>query len=171
MDTYYIHIPKTAGRSISELLDISWRGPIVAHSTVKSIITTIGEDAWNKALTIATVRNPYDRAVSLWASRKRPYGFDKWCEVEILQGPWNVLQTHWTHDEEGRCRVNLLLRFEHLNKNWHHLPRIGKSDHTSFVDYYNEDLMDKINEAYEEDFKAFNYPICDSMAEMYSLYD
>ncbi len=83
----HVHIPKTAGNSISAALKSAWRStpvlrrmvllasgggrpPFVKprethkHAKARDILEVIGEDSWRRGFSFAIVRNPWDLMVS-----------------------------------------------------------------------------------------------------------
>lgn len=58
----FIHVPKNAGTSVSKGLGLD----LSKHNTVKEYINVLGDKAYDSMLTLAFVRNPFSRFVSLY---------------------------------------------------------------------------------------------------------
>jgi hypothetical protein len=56
----FIHINKTAGTSIIDVIGKPFR----KHLTSKEVIKVIGQKKWDAAYKFAVVRNPWDKVVS-----------------------------------------------------------------------------------------------------------
>lgn len=121
----FIHIPKTGGRivwwGLSDHLNFTWHHRIDLPSTLHRA---------------CFVRNPYDRAASLWrhyrkfawaaSDHTRTYDFDMWCEGLIWQreraeslGSYAISNferpmTYWTDWRE----MDFVGRFEHLERDY-----------------------------------------------------
>tara|TARA_B110000285_G_scaffold212660_1_gene256376 strand:- start:1871 stop:2578 length:708 start_codon:yes stop_codon:yes gene_type:complete len=129
------------------------------------------------------VRNPWDRAVSMYLHAvdndfKKAYGvsrdltFDFFCHYskERMNDP-NFIGTHkqveWT---QGKYPPKTILRFENINDEfsnmvkYHNLVTVGptlphknKTNHTHYSDYYNIETKKLIAQIFEEDIDTFNY--------------
>lgn len=152
----YIHIPKTGGHSVKKYLNIEWKGSRHAHRTAQQIINEEGQELWDKSINITTVRNPYDRAISLWSMNKNAKTFEDWCRTEVPSKPWCIPQVNWTHSDDNEPLVDLVLKFEDIDR-WTNLPHIGRTKHVHYEKYYTEELQDIIHYAFYDDFIYFNY--------------
>lgn len=175
---YFVHINKTGGGSIRKV--IGYTGP---HFHAREKIRQIGRAAWNEAFTFSVVRNPFDRAVALWAWRRgmpqhpmheiAKMPFHEWAP-RIFQGegkfiPWTskspmekggqfMQQVDWITDEAGDICVDLVLRFEDLRKNWPALPHVNKSKReTGYRQYYNEPAKEAVARYFGRDLETFGY--------------
>jgi len=61
----FIHVPKTAGTSLNQALRITGSSDVVAHSLAKEFLPMI-KRIYPKVISIAFVRNPYSRFISLY---------------------------------------------------------------------------------------------------------
>lgn len=171
----FIHIPKNAGMSIESVIGSA------GHETVYEYFGKDGNtlEGWNVS---AVVRNPYDRAVSVWAHGRQvadsPF---HWPErfsdfVQIL--PTRLWQIHARPQYSflitkaglgGNGRL-FLARFERLDQGYQRicefhgienpppLPHVNSSEHRHWSDYYTYDSIQAINRLYWEDFACFDYP-------------
>ena len=62
--TIFIHIPKTAGRSIKNSIGAYAEGAGRGHTTLQELAAGIGNDYQEDLPVVCFVRNPYDRLVS-----------------------------------------------------------------------------------------------------------
>lgn len=167
----FIHIPKNAGMSIETV--ISGCG----HESVCDLFGVSGEnvEGWNIS---AIVRNPYDRAVSIWAHgcQQRDCTFE-WPAAfrdfvyELPRRIW------WVHARpqfsflltKRGITVTHLLRFEELPIGYETvcqmhgidnppgLPHVNRSGRGHWTTYYDSDLRRRVTDIYYEDFDYFGY--------------
>lgn len=170
----FIHIPKNAGMSIETV--ISGCG----HDSVSDLFGNDGKDSegWNIS---AIVRNPYDRAVSVWAHGLQvsdapfqwPVKFSDYVSLlstriwQVHARPqYSFLITKAGLGGKGKL---FLGRFENMPEAYNmictlhgienppELPHVNPSEHRHWRDYYTYDLIQAINWLYWEDFAYFNY--------------
>jgi len=129
-DLFFIHIPKNAGTSINEVLEIDpkHRG----HRTAMELKKLTGEN-FEKSNKFCIIRNPWDRMVSLYKFRKRKghdkhlkgdYTFDEW----LFHPTTNSMSGHmeWTEQYKNiyynnEWLVNYILRYETLISDWYNM--------------------------------------------------
>jgi len=128
----------------------------------------------------ATVRNPYDRAVSLWrhsqmSGRKRGCpelptfsAFLNWLSAEGPAPPGReVFYTMRLSDRipptatalpiERLSSVCLLSPFRTLDDQLAPLPRLNRTRHRPWGEYYNDDAESMIWRLFQPDFERFGY--------------
>jgi chondroitin 4-sulfotransferase 11 len=186
----FIRNPKCATISIRNVLKYPGFNTRVdedeAHQTATS---------WSKKpdykdhFTFSVCRNPYDRLLSGWlfiCRRKldkhekilETYGNDfnafvhnldddfgmKLTEVDMVTWP----QYKWMLDENGKCIVDEIGRFERLSSWWAglcqskgwptvELPKSNSTKHSHWRDYYTPEMIKIVNKQYKEDFVLLNY--------------
>lgn len=141
----FVHVPKTAGRSISSALDANFRRE---HKTIADYCRELGESMVRSRFKFTCVRNPWDRAVSWWAFfgnmgfERVP--FDQWMKKignrprPNLNQKFPLDQMSFCRDPSGEVLMDSFIRFEHLDADWpliakrlgvsENLPTIGKVD-------------------------------------------
>jgi hypothetical protein len=178
----FIHINKTAGTSISQVLNIN-----KVHLNSKEIIDIIGIEKWNNLYKFTIVRNPWDKVVSHYMHRvKKNYtnmgnghiSFKDW--VKFCYGPVKNLnyydqikmfqpQVEWLKDNNDKINIDKIIRFENLNNDFEEvksilginkislIPHLNKTDREDYKNYYDEESLNIIYNWFIEDIKFFNY--------------
>ena len=62
----FVHPPRSGGTSIEQ--SFGWRDEQQKHLSASSIRKIIGEDLWSRSFKFSIVRNPFDRAVSMYCA-------------------------------------------------------------------------------------------------------
>lgn len=117
----FIAIPKTGSGSIQNYLQNfgvrSKRVWYENHAPIRKIKETLGEERLNNYFKFAFVRNPWDRAVSLFYWKK---GYEHYPNFE----EWNMRQIHDTlyhefiMDEKDEVCIDFIGRFENLEEDF-----------------------------------------------------
>lgn len=164
-------MPKTAGTSIERLLGRGTK--YIPLSEYPESLTTF-----------ATVRNPFDRLVSVWAYfvaggngidddvvRITPKRFDRFVYKFIQNGEtfprqWFIEPMVGMTTDGGR-EVDRVLRFENIDSDWREfaldhglpdeLPHLRKTDHRYYKDYYDHELVRIVRAYYNEDLERYGY--------------
>ena len=174
----FVHIPRTAGTSIIRALDIKKPklrrklaeryGPVLTFGHRMLPNLQIPEDSF----TFAFCRNPYDRAVSMWAfsqaSRSQPsMTFLEFCE-NLPRWDWGhrvrIPQADWLGDQEP----DFLGSFENLAEDFgilcdklgmerRALPHLNQGERGHWQEYYDPDSQRFIRNYYAVDFERFGY--------------
>lgn len=163
----FIHVNKTGGTSVED----AFREPNWDHQTPDEYIEMYGKDVWDSYFKFATVRNPWDRMVSLYHFNTKAHGenrkFPEWLEDAVynpnkFKGP----QLDWI-TLDGKICVDFICRFETLNLDFQKvckhldvnltLPHSNKSNHDHYSRYYDTRLKNILEEAHQKDVEAFNY--------------
>lgn len=177
----FIHINKCGGTSIEAALDL----PKI-HDTARQRRDKIGAARWERIPSFALVRNPYAKVASHYRYRvqtnqtelgssninlnewvRRAYGEKnpEYYDNPLMFAPC----TDWITDEAGEVMVDLVVRFEEIDSNWHQIEAlIGKGavllkeNATSRKQGNTEDSLDSesiaiINDHFKRDFETFRY--------------
>jgi len=163
----FIHIPKTAGMSICQA--------IKQTSGHRPIVNAVDDD-----FIFSCVRNPYDRAVSLFyflkqkspeyckqfiSKNETPDSF--WLKAKTRrQVSFTAPQRYWL---KGSARIDCLLRFETLADDWaelankyklsrlKHINRSTLRTTQSWQDELTDESIAIIGELYADDFEHLGY--------------
>lgn len=150
----YIKSKKTASTSVQDYLEpycengIIYRRSPHAHMPARKVRKLVGEEIWNDYLKVTTIRNPWDKMVSLyywsraktnrkwyirlrllytWGSFKNPaekYSFKDFIKVRDSKDMANVDKHILLVD--GKMPDYFFVRFEHLNEDMENLcQKIG----------------------------------------------
>jgi hypothetical protein len=176
----FIHINKTAGTSIGKAIGL----PVKDHLTAREIIARVGRQRWDQAFKFTLVRNPWDKAVSLFEYRRKKnrtgiaskdIPFAEW--VNMVYGPeknpefYNVKsfqpQVDWLKDDEGRISIDYIGKFESINADFDHimrkigidtsLPYLNASKRSDYRSYYDNTSRDTVAQWFKEDIDTFDY--------------
>ena len=172
----FIHINKTAGTSISTSIYQDSK----LHLTAREYFALVGKNNWNVSYKFSFVRNPYDRAVSLFEYRRKSgrtnLSFEKWVHHTFgvlnstpeLDSPKMLMpQTEWIKVDNAPA-LDFIGRFENLNEDWkevskilnisNQLPHLNKSQRDShYKSYYNADSRKIIEKYFKVDLEKFSY--------------
>lgn len=182
MTAVFIHIPKTGGMSISKALKATKyrnRRRLVPGAEYSGIVT-FGHELlpWLQRRNLAPVdcftfafcRNPYDRAVSLWAFNNKRNGlsltFREFCR-KLDEWVWRIRmpQARWLDDVD----LDFLGGFETLQEDFDRLcgllgvdrkkplPHLNRSDRMPTAAYYDNETQAIIRAHYARDFERFGY--------------
>ncbi len=177
----FIHINKTGGTSIASAIGLSKK----RHLHVKEVISIIGEEKFNNAFVFAVVRNPWNKVVSHYKYRvktnqtkmgdnhisfkdwvKQTYGDEK--NPFYYDNPrMFATQSDWLKDSSGVIRVNNILKFESLAKDFQsvakylaiskQLPHLNAIKKESYINYYDKESIKIVWQWFKEDIERFNY--------------
>lgn len=177
----FLHINKTAGTSVGRAIDL----PLKRHRTAREIIGQIGRARWESAWKFTFVRNPWDRAVSLYEYRRMKdrtgvgssgISFGDWVQRVFDEDPDPVYhnnsrsfmpQCDWLKDDRGEIDLDFIGRFEHLARDFAQvaervapgaeLPRLNASKRSAFTSYYDAASRDMVARWFAEDIERFGY--------------
>ena len=139
-------------------------------------IMNMDEHKWNNYFIFTFVRNPYDRIVSGWSYiNKYNMTFKNYINVNLNATDydyWHVFMTQSRHiiGNNGKIRANFIGKLENLEndlklvlnqlgfKNIIHKPFIkNKTHHKKSFEYYDDDVLKKVNILINEDLENFDY--------------
>ena len=142
------------------------------------------------------VRNPYDRLISSWRHCLKHDKKDKQVSEilnDFINNRDNLKDPHYCHsfitqhqnliNSENKLKIDFIGRFENLNEGLIHVLQhfkipikhlnflekniqYNKSDRSGFIDYYDIDTLNFVNDYFKEDFINFNYNICNTLEEL-----
>ena len=179
----FIHIPKTGGMSISDALQVQkfrYRRDLL-HAGEYQGLVTFGHEllpwlqrrnrAPKDAFCFAFCRNPYSRAVSLWAFNNKRNKMDLTFEEFCLNwGNWvwriRYPQAKWL----DKVNLDFLGRFENLEGDFDRLcdalgverrplPHLNATQHGPCRSYYTAETRAIVRAVYARDFDRFGYAV------------
>ncbi|MCC2618340.1 sulfotransferase family protein [Aestuariibacter halophilus] len=179
----FIHIPKTAGTSVSQAL----YGGQPWHHTARSYYQADPE-RFRQFFSFAFVRNPWDRLLSTYhyackisdpvyrgplSSIAKCQNFEAfvmtWCNAERINEHYFLKpQFDYLTLDDQQIGVDYVGRFETLNQSFAHiceqlsvkaeLPSLNQSKgKTDFRESYTPAMVDKVASLYDRDIKSFHY--------------
>lgn len=121
----FVHIPKTAGRSVFSALGRQYYLP---HQRICDYCDELGEDEVRRRFVFSTVRNPWERAVSWWLffgnmASANLNSFSDWGIKLLTQDKgdqWTGFprypfdQMSFCKNNRGEIMVNTFMRFERI---------------------------------------------------------
>jgi hypothetical protein len=200
----FVHVPKTAGQSMTRALEpFSDNRPrkglrrLLSHLPVPESPDAIAfpmhvSARWARLKLpgkvfksyrkFAVVRNPYDRAVSLYhylSQKTDHHSYEKVSRLSFKgfllylaerRMTKNPTQLAFIADAHGNPIVDNILRFETLNEDFKalcddlgmdgqvELPKKNASDHRPYWEYYKDQTtQDLVKDLFAADFEAFGY--------------
>ena len=153
-------------------------GTLMYYKTSSYInkMINMNEDKWNRYFIFTFVRNPYDRMVSGWNYiNKYNIGFKDYMNVNWNASDydyWHVFMTQSRHiiGNNGKIRANFIGKLENLEvdlkivlnqlgiKNIIHQPFFkNKKNHKKSIEYYDNEVLEKVNLLIKEDLENFGY--------------
>ena len=180
----FIHIPKTAGTSLYNL--IGYTG--IGHVTYRWYESR-NASKFQQYFKFAFVRNPWDRLVSAFFYLKKggSNAMDKhWANQKIVHYPdFDDFVKGWLHeknidnyfhfvpqykficDNSFRIKMDYIGRFERLDQDFKiiseklgldcQLPYVNQSKRRAYQDYYSSETAAIVAKAYQKDIELFNY--------------
>ncbi len=186
----FIHIPKTGGTSVQLALkpfaDAGEEYGLTSHATALDARRALPE-IFNSYFKFAFVRNPWDLEVSMYQYKREWYhrGHEsvKWNKemtfeefLELRAEKRGILgdQCHFIQDYHGRCLMDFVGRFEHLDRDFQlvarlmgltgELPRSNASDRDpEYQGYYNPETEELVRHISRPEIKAFGYTFHDAL--------
>lgn len=180
----YVAIPKVASTSIkAAMFGIDADGPEAIHAAALDRRMSIATARAKGIFIFTVVRNPFDRAVSIWRNRVYeperltrltrifPEGmaFSDFAALLDEVGPKKDLHTMAQAAllvHRHQLVVDMICRFERLGRDWAMLQRIYKmpglplhnaSSPADYVDFYGTEEREHIKAVYAGDVRLFGY--------------
>jgi len=169
----FVHIPKTAGSSVSDWLKLHAHGtdfyPLSfgsMHWEFAKVERQMRKGRLNAGTVVVVVRNPWDRLVSTWAyyrSREK-----SWCPKNFRDF---VLNTSWGNAKRLQTSFfpphAMILRFENLATDFSKVqslchntsPLVTKnaSNHKHYTEYYDDETINEVYRRQLKDINLLNY--------------
>jgi hypothetical protein len=165
----FCHIPRTGGSTISKILN---GGELffVEHKTHTEYKNSLPASLVKQYKFFSVVRNPFDRAVSLYARDNKSRAFDieyfrEWTRRLLSQIEDQKVQAQTLY-VKGFTKDDLILKYENLAEDSKTLlgidlgsERLHKTDHAPYPHYYDVATETLVRDYYYEDFVKFNYSL------------
>lgn len=175
----FVHINKTGGSSIEKALRLPFR-----HRTALELREDLGAARWRGRFRFAFVRNPWDKVASHYFYRlttnqtglgANPIEFNQWVkraygerDPSYYDKPKMFMpQVDWISDEEGRCMIDFVGRFERLREDFRLvceriganavLPHEKRSSNRDYRRVYQSLTADIVARWFARDIGAFGY--------------
>lgn len=167
----FLHIPRTAGTSITHALN-KIPNPIdygaYSHEQT-AFYKKHYADEWSSYFKFAVVRNPYEKVYSSYKRRHGDRSFKEyliWLNDNDIQRSANVIgsQKLWLGDKKDSVFV---IRFENLNEGWEKvqqelnidipLPHINSTEKDNYKDHYTSFCRKLVEKHFEWDFNNLGY--------------
>ena len=184
----FVHIPKSAGTSINQALQIDRdnRG----HRTILEIKNNTDEHIFNEYSKAAVVRNPWDRVYSLYRMRIRDgntdFSFKNWFWYPPTRNAdpyfW-MNQFDMISDDSDNVLVDHVLSYENLNEDWNNLLVKLKREYIGELEFFNissantkvlseyppekfewwkeydNDMIEEVRKIFYKDIEKFDYSV------------
>lgn len=173
----FIHIPKTAGISISNTLETTtlnnWRSHVLpTHETYLNIKHKMGD--LTDTFIFTSVRNPYTRTYSYYHHfnkiNQTNYTFKEFLNFIINAKPFfpktpfiTQTQSFYVVGKNDIIAMNKIYKFENLSefeKDFNIIlskDNVGKYNLNDYKKDYDDEAIRIVSEYYNEDFINFNY--------------
>jgi hypothetical protein len=171
----FVHIPKTAGSSISKVLKDNnldnWNRAWPRHHDPYSYLKDVNKID-DSVFSFSVVRNPYTRTYSCYKQfnkvNKTDISFTKYLDnikknnISTITPLLHISQSFYVMDKDI-VQVNRLYRFENLKELEEELGwtlgfyNVGKYVVESYVEDYTEEAIEMTQDLYSSDFINFSY--------------
>ena len=94
-----VHIPKTAGQSVNNILNIKHKG----HRALQQLQTKLNPDIYNSYTKFGIVRNPFDRIVSLYSHRIK---YDHRWDVYGFKDTWDTISKTYLTKNYNKSEIS-----------------------------------------------------------------
>jgi hypothetical protein len=152
-------------------------------------IMNMTPEKWNTYFIFCFVRNPYDRFISGWNHLSKKIPLQRFVLLKNMVSDMEYIHSfmpQYRHviNSQNQLDIHFIGRFENLENDFlyvlyqlgFHVPihdpvvRVNVHKHKKYLMYYNQKILDKVNEYMKEDFIRFQYPMANTIEELYQLY-
>jgi len=173
-NTFFVHIPKNAGTSMHQALGVQPK--LRGHKTAQRLRELYNN--FDECESIAIVRNPFDRMVSLFefrvrgANKSKNKNFNRWIAAQLVAKKKLSMDYMNNLDcihDGGKYLVKHVLRYENLQEDYAKLsrdvysgtlpplPKLNITVKKDYRTYYNDASKELVRTWFDKDIKEFNY--------------
>ena len=156
-------------------------GVLIYYKTSPQLNKKMGMnlEKWNSYYKFCFIRNPYDKIISAWNHINRyKIPFNNYLNLRNICNDVEYMhmflpQVRNIINQKGNIDINFIGKFENLEEDFHTILRnigikniihdvnkqMNKREHLDFYEYYNQEILDKVNRLLVEDFKKLDYEI------------
>lgn len=172
----FVEVPKTGSTSIRQVVG----NPVTPHLNICQIAGQVSKERFSAYFKFGFVRNPWDRAVSLYERKeglqmkpKMSFGeFIQWMKFSsstCIHPVPHRYQLDWFVDPQGDVLVDFIGRLERLDGDWSivaqrlgidgRLPRLNVNASRSrhYTEYYTDKTREIIRSRFAVDIEYFEY--------------
>ena len=178
----FIHIPKTGGESVAVLLGVDPDPQKLQYLPQKHAGIRYYQKKFPKEFKtyfkFAIVRNPWAATISWAAWRDRvikknpPDSFSKekfkyYMNHEFRKSFFAKKRPETMLFINGDMKMDFIVRFETINEDFEYvykklnitnkLPHKNRTKHKRYQEYYNDKMIDMVNDKFKNDIKYFKY--------------
>lgn len=181
----FVHVSKTAGTTIRQALNGMYdelHDP--HHSGISVIKNKLSDEIFQTYFKFGTVRNPWDREVSLYNylrqhNPRNPNtewyynGFERFikqrkADTEQTSDPKKGRLGYHQIMIDGEIGLDFIIKFENLQEDFdiacdkigipkRKLPHTNKSKHKHYTEYYNDETREIVAKHYAQEIEYFRY--------------
>ena len=147
-------------------------------------------DKWDSYFKFCFIRNPYDRIISGWNHLGKRIPFKQYLHMRNMIGDMEYIhvfmpQIRHMVDCKNQIQLNFIGHFENLETDFlyilYHLGytlpihdpvvRVNVKKHKKYMEYYDQQTLDKVNELLKEDLERFDYKMVKTITELKKIED
>ena len=156
-------------------------GVLIYYKTSPQLNKKMGMNLqkWNTYYKFCFIRNPYDKIISAWNHINRyKIPFNNYLNLKNTCNDVEYMhmflpQVRNIINQKGIIDINFIGKFENLEEDFHTIlknigiksiihdvnKQMNKREHLEFYEYYNQEVLDKVNKLLIEDFNNLDYEI------------
>ena len=175
----FVEVPKTGSTSIRSIIG----QPETPHLDIRQIKNEIKPEEFDTYFKFGFVRNPWDRAVSLYNRKEGVQlkhkisfaDFARWHDYATdtcIHPTRKKYQLDFFTNSAGELLVDFIGKFENLQEDFssicdkigiprQELPHENKTNHKHYTEYYDDETREIVAQKYAKDIEYFGYEFGD----------